>query len=90
MSGTVPAAIGYVDDIPMLKLARPARGRLWSLNRRVRRLKYAGAVRFLFGADDVHHGVDQREVGERLREVAQVTARPGLDLLRVQVQRAGE
>ena len=41
----------------------------------------------LVGADHVHHGVDQRQVGERLREVAQVPAAARVDLLRVQVQR---
>lgn len=90
MSETIHAEIGYVDDIPMLKLAPSARGVLWALHRRIRRLKYAGAVGLFFGADDMHHGVDQREVGERLWEVAQVTPGSRLDLLCVQVQRAGE
>ena len=35
-------------------------------------------------------GVDQRQVGERLREVAQVPSGARLDLLGVQMQRAGE
>src|SRR5947209_1127053 len=38
------------------------------------------------GADDVHHGVDQREVGESLREVAEVAAGLGLDLLGVELE----
>ena len=44
----------------------------------------------LVGADDVHDGVDQREVGERLREVAQVPAAVRVDLLGVEPERAGE
>src|SRR5439155_1190961 len=42
------------------------------------------------GLDHAHHGVDQREVGEGLREVAQVAAARSLDLLRVELQRACE
>src|SRR4051812_12251506 len=34
----------------------------------------------LLCADDVHHGVDQREMGERLGEVPEVAAAPGVDL----------
>src|SRR3954464_12092504 len=41
----------------------------------------------LVGADDVHDRVDERQVRERLREVAEVPARPRVDLLRVEVQR---
>src|SRR3954471_3553215 len=41
----------------------------------------------LVGADDVHDGVDQRQVGERLREVAEVPPGAGVDLLGVEVQR---
>src|SRR5438445_3971262 len=41
------------------------------------------------GVDEVHHGVDEREVRERLREVAEMTAVGGVDLLAVQAQRAG-
>ena len=43
----------------------------------------------LLVVDDVHHGVDQGQVGERLREVALVPAGAGVDLLRVEQQRAG-
>ena len=43
----------------------------------------------LIRPDDVHHGVDEREVGERLREVAQVASAVRLDLLGVEQQRAG-
>jgi len=39
----------------------------------------------LVGVDDVHHRVDEGEMGERLREVAQVAVRPRVDLLRVLV-----
>ena len=49
-----------------------------------------GSVCVLFGADDVDHGVDQRQAGEGLREVSQVPSGMRLDLLGVQVQRAGE
>ncbi len=43
----------------------------------------------LIRPDDVHHGVDEREVSERLREVAQVASAVRLDLLGVEQQRAG-
>src|SRR4029453_6252910 len=43
----------------------------------------------LIRPDDVHHGVDEREVGERLREVAQVASAVRLALLGVEQQRAG-
>jgi hypothetical protein len=42
----------------------------------------------LLGLDQVHHGVDQREVRERLREVAKMPARGRVDLLAVQAERA--
>src|ERR1700680_3524181 len=38
--------------------------------------------------DDMHHRVDQSEVGERLREVPEVPAAPRVDLLRVELERA--
>jgi len=38
----------------------------------------------------MHHGVDECQVGERLREIAQMPAGARLDLLRIKVQRAGE
>src|SRR3712207_3300872 len=41
------------------------------------------------GAEHVHDRVDLRQVGERLREVAEVAARAGIDLLRVQLERRG-
>ncbi len=44
----------------------------------------------LLGVDDVHDRVDQRQVGEGLREVAQVAPGLRIDLLAVQVERAGE
>jgi hypothetical protein len=37
----------------------------------------------------VHDGVDERQMGEGLREVSQVAAGPGVDLLGIQQQRAG-
>src|SRR5690242_21893297 len=42
----------------------------------------------LVGADDVHDGVDQRQVREGLREVAEVAPGLGVDLLGVEHQRA--
>src|SRR4051794_24093974 len=63
--------------------------------RRQPRVVALGAERLLLGgqllvgADDVHHRVDERQVRERLREVAEVAARPGIDLLRVEVQSRG-
>lgn len=44
----------------------------------------------LLGPDDVHHGVDQRQVGERLGGVTQVAAGRGVNLLGVKLKRAGE
>ena len=38
----------------------------------------------LIGADDVHHGVDERQVRERLGKVAEVTSAVRLDLLGVE------
>jgi MFS family permease len=50
----------------------------------------AGALgELLVGADDVHHRVDQRQVGERLGEVAKVAAGFGVDLLGVEAEWAG-
>ena len=43
----------------------------------------------LIGADHVHHRVDQSQVRERLREVAQVPAGSWVDLLGVEAERAG-
>ena len=43
----------------------------------------------LLGADHVHDRVDQRQVGERLREVAQVPPAARVDLLGVELERAG-
>src|SRR4051794_14075692 len=51
--------------------------------------RHALAVRRLVGVDDVHQRVDEREVREGLREVAEVAARPPVDLLRVEAERAG-
>src|SRR5215217_2027564 len=61
------------------------------LRRIARERRELGRERLL-GVDHVHHGVDQRQVRERLREVAQVAARARVDLLGVQaeVARVGE
>ena len=42
------------------------------------------------GTDEVRHRVDEREMGECLREVAQVPPRGRLDLLAVEAQVAGQ
>jgi hypothetical protein len=42
----------------------------------------------LLGLDHVHHGVDERQVGERLREVAEVSAPLRVDFLGVELERA--
>ena len=47
------------------------------------------AAGLLLVPDHVHDRVDEGQVGERLREVAQVPAGPRVDLLRVKQQRAG-
>src|SRR3954469_24181144 len=43
----------------------------------------------LVGANDVHHGVDERQMREGLREVAEVAARLRVDLLGEQTERRG-
>src|SRR5438128_4551248 len=43
----------------------------------------------LLGSDHVHDRVDQREVGECLREIAEVAPAPGVDLLGVELERTG-
>src|SRR5438094_6418913 len=45
-------------------------------------------VQALLGVDDVEDGVDQREVGERLREVAEVPPAARVELLGVEAERA--
>ena len=47
------------------------------------------ALLVLLGPDHVHDRVDQRQVGERLREVAEVAAGARVDLLGVEPERAG-
>ena len=54
---------------------------------RLRRERLHARRDLLVGADHVHDRVDQRQVRERLREVAQVPAAARIDLLRVQMQR---
>jgi len=41
----------------------------------------------VLGSDDVHDRIDQCQVGEGLREVAQVAARARVDLLGIEAQR---
>src|SRR5689334_9982393 len=52
----------------------------------LRRPRELPRVEPLVGADHMHHRVDQREVGERLREVPEMPPRVRVYLLRVQVQ----
>ena len=56
-------------------------------DRRPRRRRRSDLL--LLRGDHVGDGVDQREVGERLRVVAEVAARGGLELLGVELQRRG-
>jgi hypothetical protein len=42
----------------------------------------------LIGADHMHHRVDERQVGEGLREVAEMTAGARIDLLGIEPERA--
>jgi hypothetical protein len=51
-----------------------------------------GRLGFLFrlGSDEQRQGLDQRQVREGLGKVAEVLARRGVDLLRVQQERPGE
>src|SRR5262249_28141926 len=58
--------------------------------RKAHRRKPGRVLALALRADHVHHRVDERQVGERLREVAQVSARLVVELLRVEPQRAGE
>jgi len=44
----------------------------------------------LFGLNHVHHGIDQRQVSERLREVTELTTGVRVEFLRVELERAGE
>ncbi len=50
----------------------------------------SGRDRRVLAGDDAQHRVDKRQVGECLREVAHVLAAVHLDLLGVQLQRAGQ
>jgi hypothetical protein len=50
----------------------------------------AEAVRFGVGGDQQRHRLDQRQVRECLREIPQVLARRGVDLLGVEHQRSGQ
>ena len=54
-------------------------------HRRVGRLEDPGPVGLLLGADHMDDGVDQRQVGKRLREVAQMASGAWLDFLGIQL-----
>ena len=45
-------------------------------------------VHYLLGANDMHDSVDQGEMGECLREVAEVAAAEWVNLLRIKLERA--
>src|SRR5208282_2276626 len=49
-----------------------------------------GGVAFMVGLDEQRYGFDQGQVGECLREIAEVLACGDVDLLRVELQRSGE
>src|SRR5580700_10953690 len=53
-------------------------------------MNWSGRSTAAFGLDEPAHGVDERQVGEGLGEVAQVLTGLGIDLLRVELQRSGE
>src|SRR6266576_3163558 len=48
------------------------------------------SARSLLGPDDVDEGVDERQVRERLREVAEVPATSGIELFGVEVEGTGQ
>src|SRR2546429_4981595 len=56
------------------------------LRRNWRGAELVGGARL--GVDHVHHRVDERQVRESLREVAQMAAAARVDLLRVELERA--
>jgi hypothetical protein len=49
-----------------------------------------GLFHLVFGSNHVHHSVDQRQMGEGLREVAEVAAVLSVDLLGVELEWTGE
>ena len=63
------------------------RGQVGLARVRAHRERVGAGRELLVGANHVHDGVDQCQMRERLREVAQVAAAARVDLLRVQVQR---
>src|SRR4029079_7962838 len=73
---------------------RLAERAVWGSWDRARFRVLAGATltarRRLFGLDHAHERVDQREVRESLREVAEMAPARRLDLLCVQLKRTGE
>src|SRR4029078_3603758 len=81
-----------LTDLALLLVGTPARERLRGarLHRGIGGRGHHRSVGGFFGSNDVHDRVDQRAVGERLREVAEVPAGARLDLLCVQMKRAGQ
>jgi len=49
-----------------------------------------GGIAFMIGLDEQRHGFDQGQVGECLREIAEMQACRGVNLLRVELERSGE
>ena len=74
----------HVGMEPTRSAARAPSGR----SGRTQRLRTEEALLHLLGADHVHDRVDQREVREGLREVAEVAAGARVDLLGVEAERA--
>src|SRR4051794_26721654 len=65
----------------MTAAAKAALGSMWRC--------HAPGGLHLVDPDDMQHGVDKSQVSERVREVAQVAAAPGIEVLGVQAERAG-
>src|SRR5919106_5607904 len=78
--GTIAIALNALarpDRLGALQGRRTVPGRLLAL------------AQLLVDTDQMHHGVDQRQMREGLGEVAEVQAAGGIELLGVQLQRAG-
>src|ERR1700691_63642 len=74
--GTRSSSSSGLGDAGVGPAGRCSRGRL---------PEGGAAVWCLLGLDEPRYGLDQRQVGEGLREVAKVLARAGVDFLRVKL-----
>ena len=98
--GCQPLPTSRVIHHPRSRRARALRGAAASESVRCRARRgpvlaevlgvHVAVVVLALQPDHVQHRVDQGQVGEGLREVAQVLAGVGVDLLAVQVERSGE